>query len=157
MGDGKLSTDKASLQLRAQEIINAHPEGMTTRAALKQAILERYQHNADALADVAVSFAGTIMSNLVKATHNLPDDNGTLFQIPGVIGIRSEDGDLLIARDHADLDQVRQWVREGLQHHSTQRLRFKRANAELESLKDEDGSLPWWSARAMLAQGEDDE
>jgi hypothetical protein len=59
------------------------------------------------------------------------------------------------------LTQVKQWQKEGLQHHSTQVLRFKRAGRDLESLKDEPDDLPWWSARAMLTgielDDEDDE
>src|SRR6266700_8372792 len=79
-----------------------------------------------------------------------------MFEVPQVIGIRTEDGDLLVSRDHADLSQVRQWLGEGRQHHATQLLRFKRGQAEIEPLKNEEGTLPWWSARHMLAQADDE-
>ncbi len=35
-------------------------------------------------------------------------------------------------------------------------LRFKRGQAEIEPLKNEEGTLPWWSARHMLAQADDE-
>lgn len=158
-----MKTDKASLQLRAQEILNAHPEGMTTRAALKQAILERYGDDANAIADALVTFAGSIMSALARATFNLPEDNGSLFQIPSVIGVPTEEGDKLVGRAYATNDQVEKWLDRGLQHHSTQRLRFKRAKSEFEQVKtelkqagdDDAGSKLWVSSRAMLCQSED--
>lgn len=146
--------DRASLQLRAQEIINASPNGMHIREALKRALLERYGHDPDALAEAAASYGAASMAGLRKRTYELPDDEGALFQIPGVIGNRTEDGDLLIPRENANLGQVRQWQKEGQQHHATQLLRFKRAGKSLEPLKEEPADLPWWQARHMLTEGE---
>lgn len=148
------SNDRASLQLRAQEIINSNPDGMTTREALKRAILERYPNDPEAIADAFAAVAQSSMSGLRKRTYELPDEDSGLFEIPSVIGIRTEDGDLLIPREHAALGQVRQWQKEGQSHHATQLLRFKRAGADLDSLKDEPADLPWWSARHMLTQAE---
>lgn len=139
-----------SLQLRAQEIINAHPDGMTVRDAMKQAILERYADNPERMADAFATVAAGGMSQLRKRTYELPDDEG-LFQIPSWIGIRTEDGDMLVQREAATLGQAAQWAREGLQHHSVQRVRFKRAADQLEQLKDEKRELPWWNARRLLA------
>ncbi len=149
--------DKASLQLRAQEIINASAQGMNIRQALKQALLERYGHDLDALAEAAAAFGASGMSGLRKRTYELPDDQASLFQIPNVIGIRTEDGDLLIPRQNANLGQVRQWQKEGHQHHATQLLRFKRAGKELEAVKEEPAELPWWQARHTLMQGAEEE
>lgn len=148
--------DRASLQLRAQEIINSNPDGMTTREALKQAILERYPNDPAAIAEAFAAVAQSSMSGLRKRTYELPEDDVALFEIPGVIGIRTEEGDLLVPRDHANLGQVRQWQKEGQGHHATQLLRFKRAGADLEGLKEEPADLPWWSARHMLTQAEDE-
>ena len=149
-------SDRASLQLRAQEIINASPDGMSIREALKQALLEKYGHDPDALAEAAAAFGASAMSGLRKRTYELPDDQGALFQIPNVIGIRTDDGDLLISRRHANLGQVRQWQKEGQQHHATQLLRFKRAGKDLEPLKEEPAETLWLQARQALAANEDD-
>lgn len=148
------SNDRASLQLRAQEIINANPDGMTVREALKRAILERFPNDPDAIADAFAAVAQSSMSGLRKRTYELPESDEGLFEIPSVIGIRTDDGDLLVPRDHAALSQVRQWQKEGQQHHATQLLRFKRAGTDLDSVKDEPGELPWWSARHMLTESE---
>lgn len=151
------NNDRASLQLRAQEIINAHPTGISVREAVKQALIERFGHDENALAEFAATVTAPSLTGLRKRTYELPDPGEQLmFEIPQVIGIRTEDGDLLVSRDHADLGQVRQWLDEGCQHHATQHLRFKRGKAEIEPLKNEDGSLPWWSARHMLAQAEEE-
>lgn len=149
-----MSNDRASLQLRAQEIITASPDGMTVREALKRAILERYPNDPERIAEAFASAASGAMSGLRKRTYELPDDDGALFEIPAVIGIRTEDGDLLVQREAAQAGQVLQWQREGHQHHATQLLRFKRAGTALEMLKDQDPALPWWKARHMLTSGE---
>lgn len=154
------SNDRRSLQLRAQEIINASTTGMTVNDALKQALLERYGNDADKLASVAAALGAGMLKGIRKRTQELPEqEEGVLFQIPSVIGIATIDGDLLVPREHANLDQVRQWQKEGLQHHATQVLRFKRAGHDLDELKEESGELPWWSARAALTgiELEDDE
>lgn len=143
--------DRASLTVRAQEIINANPAGMSVRDAVKQALLERYGHDENALADFAATVTASSLTGLRKRTYDLPErDEQLMFEVPQVIGIRTEDGDLLVSRQHADLGQVRQWLQEGRQHHATQLLRFKRGQAEIEPLKEEDGALPWQSARHML-------
>lgn len=144
--------DKASLQLRAQEIINASPDGMTTKDALKQAILERYRDDPAALADLAAGLAQSTMKGLRRRTYDLPDPGqSALFEIPTVIANRTKDGDLIIPRDHANVEQVQQWQREGDQYHSTQALRFKRFGEDLKPLKDVDPKLSWQAARRMLA------
>lgn len=146
--------DRNSLQLRAQEIINGSADGMTVQQALKRALLERYANDPDGLAEACAMLAAGTMSGLRRRTYELPDSQGSLFEPPAIIGIRTEDGDLLVPRQHASLGQVKQWQREGQQHHATQLLRFKRAGADLEPLKDEEENVPWWSARAMLVQVE---
>lgn len=150
------NSDRSSLKLRAQEIINASPNGMTVREALKQAAIERYGNNVDALADAFATAASSGMADLRKRTYELPDDDGALFEIPAAIGIRTDEGDLLVPRDRASLGHVRQWQKEGQQHHSTQLLRFKRAGKHLEHLKGEDDALPWSNARGLITSGEDE-
>lgn len=157
-----MSNDRRSLQLRAQEIINASPNGMTVNEALKRALLERYGNDVDAMAGVAAAMGAGILKGLRKRTYDLPEqEDGVLFQVPSIIGIATVDGDLLVPREHAALGQVRQWQKEGLQHHATQVLRFKRAGRDLDELKEEPDELPWWSARAALTgvelDGEEDE
>ena len=142
--------DRASLQLRAQEILSAHPEGMTARAAMKQALSERYKHDPDGLAEFAAGVSQSWLSGLRKGTYELPDDGqGSLFQTPEVIAIRTDDGDLLVHRDSATLGQVRQWVKEAQQHHGTQSLRFKRFGKQIDQLKEEPDELPWPDARNL--------
>lgn len=146
-----MSNDRRSLQLRAQEIINASPIGITVNEALTSALLERYGDDIQGLARCAAAMGAGILKGLRRRTYDLPEPTAdVLFQVPSVIGISTVDGDLLVPREHAVIDQVRQWQKEGLQHHSTQVLRFKRAGRDLDELKDEPGDLPWWSARAML-------
>lgn len=149
------NNDRSSLRLRAQEIINASTEGITVRQAMKQALVERYADDPDGLAEAAAALAAAGMSGLRKRTYELPDRQDALFEIPSVIAVRTEEGDLLIPRDHANLAHVRQWQREGQQHHATQLLRFKRAGADLAELEEEPDTLPWMSARTMLTGGDE--
>jgi hypothetical protein len=147
-----MASDRNSLQLRAQEIIIANPEGMTVKEALKRAILERYPNDPERIAEAFASAAQSAMSGLRKRTYELPDDNGVaLFEVPEVIGVRTEDGDLLVTRQVASLGQIRSWQKDGHQHHAAQALRFKRAGNQLDPLKDESDRLPWVNARQMLA------
>lgn len=146
-----MSSDRSSLKLRAQEIIAASPGGITTQEALKKALAERYKNDPDGLLEYAAGASSNFLKDLRKRTYELPDPDLTLFNIPQVIGISTPDGDLILTRDSAVLGHVRQWGREGQQHHGTQKLRFKRFNEKLEHLKDEPDELPWWSARAIVA------
>lgn len=153
----RVSNDRRSLQLRAQEIINASPIGMTVNEALTQALLERYGDDVQGLARCAAAMGASMLKGLRKRTYDLPEPtDGVLFHLPSVIGISTVDGDLLVPREHAGLGQVKQWQKEGLQHHSTQVLRFKRAGRDLDALKEEPDELPWWAARAALAAAEMD-
>jgi hypothetical protein len=148
-----VSNDRQSLILRAQEIITSNPDGMTARMAYKSALLERFKGDPEALAEHAASLAAGTLAGLRKRTYDLPDTEiGALFNIPQVIGIRTEDGDLLVSRDHADTDQVQQWAREGDQYHSTQRLRFRRFREQLEPLKELEKPIPWWEGKSRLLQ-----
>jgi len=144
------STDRQSLMLRTQEIISSSPDGITAREAYKRALVERFGTDMDALLEHTSSLASGMLSGIRKRTYELPSEDTQLpLNLPQVIGIRTEHGDLLVHRDHADLGQVRQWVREARQHHSTQRLRFDRFEQQLDLVKDEPDALPWWSAKAL--------
>lgn len=148
-------SERASIMLRVQEVINNSAEGVTTRQALIQALAERYKDDVAGLLEYAASSAESSLRGLRKRTYELPETDA-LFEIPPVIGIATPDGDLFVPRESANLGQVRQWLREGDRHHATQSLRFKRFRTEIEPLKEEPDELPWWSARAMLC-GEEPE
>lgn len=146
-----MSIDR-TLQLRVQEVINASPIPIAARDALKQVLLERYK-SIDELAEAAATIGMSSLKSLAKSTYSLPEhDQASLFDVPGVIAIRTPQGPLFIAKAQAELEQVRQWLKEGDQHHSTQRLRFKRANKEVAAIEDLDGSTPWDEARKVLAE-----
>lgn len=142
-----------SIQIRAQEIVNSSPTPIHTLDAVKQALRERY-HDLDAMTEAAASIMAASMKGLRKRTYELSDsdDQGSLFDVPPVIGVTTPEGDLLIPKDQANTGHVRQWTREGLQHHATQRMRFKRAVGELETLTDVTDDVPWADARRALAE-----
>lgn len=144
-------SDKQALTLRAQEIINSSPNGMTTKDAMKQALRERYANDPDGIFEVAASLAASTMKGLRKRTFELGDNAQLgLFAMPTVIGVRTTEGDLLVARDQASAGHIKQWQREGQQHHATQHLRFKRLGEELKVIKDVPDEMPWVEARRML-------
>lgn len=146
-----MSIDR-TLQLRVQEVINASPIPIAARDALKKVLLERYT-SLEELAEAAATIGMSALNGIAKATYNLPEtDQGSLFDVPSVIAIRTPQGPLLIPRDQATAGQVRQWAEEGLQHHSTQRLRFKRAVKDLKAISDLDVETPWADARQALAE-----
>jgi mannitol-1-phosphate/altronate dehydrogenase len=146
-----VSNDRQSLILRTQEIVSRHPEGITSREAYKQALLERYKNDPAGMADHAATLAVGTLSQLRKRTYELPPEDPSLpLAIPQWIGIRTDEGDLLVARDEAELGQVRQWAREAESHHSTQKLRIKRFRERLDTVKDEPDALPWWSAKNLI-------
>lgn len=146
--------DRNSLRLRAQEILLQHPEGMTTRAAMRQALEERFRDDPTGLLEYATGASDSLLRGLRQRTYELPEiDEATLFDIPPVIGISTPEGDLLISADLATLGQVRQWHREATQHIATQRLRRRRFQHQtLELLDNEPDELPWPSARALVQQ-----
>jgi len=150
-----MSIDR-TLQLRAQEIIMASPTAIAARDALKMALLERYT-SLEEMAEAAASFSVSALNKLVKSTYNLPDTSqGSLFDVPSVIAIRTPDrGPVLIPRSEATVGQVRQWVKEGKQFHSTQRLRFERAAEDLEALEGVDEAALFVEARQALEAGDE--
>lgn len=144
-------SDRTSIVLRVQEIINANPNGITSQEAFERALAERYKDDPTGLLQFAAAAVRSTVRGLRQRTYDLPDSGEhALFEIPETIGIKTPDGDLFIARECALLGQVRQWLREGDQHHSAQKLRFKRALKELQVLQGEPDDLPWWSARVLL-------
>lgn len=144
-------TDRSSIMLRVQEVIHRSPSPITAHDALKQVLTERYGDDPNGLLDFAAGAGQSLLRGLRKSTYNLNADAGAaLFDIPSVIAITDSDTELFLSRDEADLGQVRQWAREGTQHHAVQSLRFTRLVAEIETLKEEPDGLPWMSARDML-------
>jgi hypothetical protein len=141
-----------SVQLRAQEIIANSPDAITTIEAVERALRERFP-DYDQLLKVAASTTASTLKGIRKQTYVLPDEGqGSLFEIPAYIAVTTPEGDLIVPKDHATLGQVRQWSREGQQHHSTQTLRFKRAGQDLGVLEDLDDEVSWSQARKMLAE-----
>ncbi|MEV0382388.1 hypothetical protein [Nonomuraea sp. NPDC050643] len=142
-----------SIQIRTQEIISKSPVSISLQDAVTQALREKFGDDIAAITAYAASLSAGTMKGIRKATYNLPDDDGTLFDIPIVIAVTTPtDGDLLVPRELADTGHVRQWTREGLQHHSTQRLRFKRATKDLELVADAADGAAWSNTRASLAE-----
>jgi hypothetical protein len=137
-----------TLALRAAEIIHNSQGSINARDAVKKALLERF-HTMDELADAYVTAATALMSQLRRSTYDVPDELA-LFDIPAVIAINTPNGVLFIHRNDAELGQVRQWGREGLQYHAGQHLRFKRINEDLSLIEGEPDELKWTDARTQL-------
>lgn len=140
-----------TIQLRAQEIAHNSAGPINLTEAIKQAFLERYR-DLDSLAGAAAQLGASSLKGVRLRTFDLPEENGqgTLFDIPQWIGISTPEGDLLIPKDQANLGEVRQWTKEGQQHHSTQQLRFKRFGKELDGVEDLPDELGWAEARKTL-------
>jgi hypothetical protein len=144
--------DRGTIQARAQEIIQASTQPIAVREACKQALAELYGGDATALLEAAATFAAGAMSDLRQRTHHLPEQPTLAFDIPGLIGITSPDGDLFVRRQDATTGQVRQWLKEGLQHHSAQRLRFRRAIKDADIADDMPDENPWPETRAVIEE-----
>lgn len=147
-----MSVDR-SIQIRVQEIINKSPVPIGVQEALNQALYEKFGDDASAIRSWASSVGAGTMRGIRKATYDLPDNEGALFDIPAVIAVKTPlDGDLIIPKDLASTGHVRQWTREGLQHHSTQKLRFQRAAKDLEIVADKEDGEAWSDTRTVLAE-----
>lgn len=149
----KKAFDRGTVQARAQEIVFNTTEPITVVEACRRALAELYGADPEQLLSVAATLAAATVSGLKRLTHNLPEPGSQLvMDIPSVIGISTPDGDLFVRKDEAEADQVRQWAREGLQHHSTQRLRFKHLiNRDLEVAEDVPGNVKWAGEGGMRA------
>lgn len=143
--------ERASIMLRVQEVINASVEPITAHDAMKKVLAERFKDDPAGLLEYAASVGESSLRGLRKRTYELPEGDA-LFELPQVIGIATPEGDLFLTREQASFEQALQWIREGRRHHSTQSLRFERAEREVEPLLGQiPGDTPWWAARAMLA------
>jgi hypothetical protein len=142
-----------TIKLRAQQILNSSSGPMLIRDAILKA-LEESKYTTEQLREMLATVASTSMKGLKQRTFDLPEPTGqlSLFDIPQVIGITTPQGDLLIPKDQATLDEVGQWTREGLQHHETQALRFRRAKDDVALLDDLDGDIGWTEARKSLPE-----
>lgn len=145
-----MSRPDRTLQLRAQQIVNDSAEPISIRAAMRQALLERYKDDFDGLVDMASAVSASSMNGLRKRTYELPEDEDTLFDIPSLIVVSTPDGDLFVPRDQADTSHTRQWVIEGRRYHSVQTGRFERFKVDLDQIDDLDGHVPWAEARQTL-------
>jgi hypothetical protein len=151
MGDLMKKFDRGTVQARAQEIIFSSPKTITLREGCRQALHELYGSNPEALLEAAATLAAGAMSGLRQRTYDLPEQNQLTLMpdIPGIIGITSPDGDLFVLKPEATHGQVRQWAKEGLQLHSTQRLRFRRFIKDLEITDDVPEESRWTETRAI--------
>jgi hypothetical protein len=144
---------KTTIQVRAQELIEKSGRALLVRDAVVMALRELCPDRESAI-ELAATFMAGMGLALRRESYDLPEHNGqgTLFDVPTWIVVTSPEGDLAIEKDHATMGQVRQWRREGQQHHATQHLRFKRAGEELDLISDLDDELPWAEARAILGE-----
>lgn len=144
--------DRGTVQARAQEISCNSIAPITVREACKRALFELYGDSPEALLEAAATLAASTMAGLRQRTYELPEQATLTSDIPGVIGITTPEGDLIIPRAEATVEQVRQWNREALQHHSTQRMRHKRFQKDLQIAEDEPGEVKWTEARAVIEE-----
>jgi hypothetical protein len=152
--EGNSVSDQHWLVLRTQEII-AQSKEIGGRDAVKIALRERFGQNFDQLLDFTAGLTG-VLKKLSKATYELPDQP-TLMDIPQTIVINTDEGPLFMDRQQAQLGHVRQWVSEGLQHHSAQKYRFGRLAKDLKSLDSQPDEIAWVDVRYELAVGDDAE
>lgn len=140
------------LVLRTQEII-AQSKEIGGRDAVKIALREKFGDNFDQLLDFAAGLTAGVLKKLSKATYELPDDP-TLMDIPQTIVINTDDGPLFMDRQQAQLGHVRQWISEGLQHHSAQKYRFSRLAKDLKKLDSQPDGIAWIEVRHELEAGD---
>ena len=144
-----MSSDR-SLQLRAQEIMQANPGEIAAADAIKQALNERYEGDLAAIVDFASIYISKSMGALKVAAYELDDSEGVLFSLPTTIVVDTDRGPLYVGLDKATLGQVKQFAKAGKQYHAGQDLKFGRLIERLEHLKDVPTDLPWADARSML-------
>jgi hypothetical protein len=144
--------DRGTIQLRAQEIVLSSLIPITLRDACRRVLEERYRDDPAGLLEAATTLAAGAMTGIRKRTYEIPEQQAALTDIPGVIGITSPEGDMFVQRSEATVGQVRQWNREAMQHHSTQRLRHKRFRDELGLVEDIPDEAQWQQTRQVQAE-----
>ena len=142
-----------SIQLRAQEIALESATPITDVEAVEAALRERYGSDIEALYKAAARVGASALKGLKRAGWDIPEGDGqiALFDTPPVIVVSTPQGDLAVPKAQQTTDHARQWTKEGLQYHSAQTTRFKRATKDLEVIDDCDGSIPWPENRSTLA------
>lgn len=140
--------------LRADEITRTSGEPISVKAALGRAIRERFGTDPEALIEAFASLAAGQLRGLRRSTYDLPDDDGqgSLFDIPQLIVVTTAEGELAVPKAQAETGHVRQWQKEGQQHHSVQLTRFKRLGKDLETVADHDDAIPWDETRDVLTE-----
>ncbi len=149
--EGKLVSDQQWLVFRTQEII-AQSKEIEGRDAVKIALRERFGTDFDQLLNFTAGLT-SVLKKLSKATYELPDQP-TLMDIPQTIVINTDQGPLFMDRQQAQLGHVRQWVSDGLQHHSAQKYRFNRLAKDLKSLDSQPDEIAWVDVRHQLVAGD---
>jgi len=143
-----------TLIARAQELAADGPDHrVQATVALTAAILERYGDDPKRIAE---EWATREAGSLKKARENSykQPDNPTLFDVPSVIVITSDAGDVFIKRDQATVAEVRQWAREGLKWHTGQTKSFTRLVDRLAEAEIDDADNYMDAVRAITAGGE---
>lgn len=122
-----------SLIARAQELAAEGPdERVQATVALTAAIMERYGDDPKRIAEEwALKEAGGLRQARVNS-YKTPD-NPTLFDVPSVIVITSDAGDLFIKKEHANVAEVLQYASEGLKWHTGQTKNFARLKERIEA------------------------
>ena len=108
-----MSSDR-SLQLRAQEIMQANPGEIAAADAIKQALNERYEGDLAAIVDFASIYISKSMGALKVAAYELDDSQGVLFSLPTTIVVDTDRGSLTgdavvlarCLRDHPTLERA---------------------------------------------------
>ena len=150
--EGNCVSDQQWLVLRTQEIIANSGDGIKGRDAVKAALRERFGDNIEQLLDFAASVTG-VLRKLAASTYNLPDQPTLAMDIPQTIVVNTDEGPLFVDRSQAELGHVRQWVADGLQHHSVQKDRFGRLAKDLKKLEAHPDEISWVDIRHQLESG----
>lgn len=136
-----------ALKLRAHEIVRTSQDPIAVTAAVQQALKEQFGDDIEAVREIAAALMAGTLKDLRRTSYDLPEESGqpALFDIPQVIVVSTPDGDLAVPKAQAETGHVRQWQREGQQHHSVQLSRFKRFGKDLEAISEHGDTAPWAS------------
>lgn len=142
------------IELRAQQIAMTSGEPISVQTACEQAIREQIGTDPEALIKVLAGAVAGQLRSMRRTTYHLNEEGGqgSLFDIPQVIVVTTPESELVIPKVQAETGQVRQWQKEGQQHHSVQLTRFKRFGKELEAVADQEDGIPWSETREVLTE-----
>lgn len=122
-----------SLHARTMEIVKAHPDGIHSSIAFRQAVDELCGGSYDRAIDILSGEWSGKLRDAKKSVYVLPEDP-TLFDIPEWIVIATPLGDYWVEKERATAGQVEQFFREGEQWHGGQHKRFKAKHKQVKEL-----------------------